>query len=447
LPKPSGERAVFAALIAVLVVLAACTPTERAGVRNGRGAPERPRRGGSVVFGVVGAPATLDPYAPQASDLTYALVRPLYPSLYRFLPDGSTEPYLAEEIVSSGRRAVLTLKPLRWSDGRRVTARDVVLSARRARRPSGFAAFDRVRAVAARRVELIGRVRHVERALATAAFVLPRGAAGKRWGGPLAMRSHRPGLEVVYEANPRWSGARPYLQRVTVRFVQSEAQLLLLLERGQLDAAAPLSATNLAETIPEPIAMRGALGWETVVLDFEGSELARPERAAIAGALDRAAIEGVFVRSAGRLANTTAPGPGSGGAEGPWPGALARRRPPAGTVDLSGPAGDALLELVRRAAYTQLSQRGMDVDAVSVDPTTFYSRWDVGAETDVAIRRRSAAPPWRRVREGVRSLDSFPLLQVKTFVAWRPPVRGLAPNPTVEGPLWNVERWWRAEGA
>jgi hypothetical protein len=427
---------------------AACTSGGKPGTPpgGGDGIPVRPLRGGSATFGVVGAPATLDPYSPQATDLTRTLARPLYPSLYRFRPDGSTEPDLARSLVRVRGRTTVTLRGALWDDGRPITARDVVLSVRRARPPSGFAAFLSARALGPRTVELRGRVRAVERALASAAYVLPRGRAGERAGGPYRVSSHRPGLELVLERNPRWSGASALLGRVTVQFVQSVEQLLLLLEAGKLDAAAPPSTVNLAETVAPPVRVRGALGWESVLLDFGGSSLGRRERAAVAGGLDRAEIEAVFARGDGRRAFTIAPGPGPGGADGPWRGALTRRALPSETVELSAPAGDTLLELLRRAAYTQLSDEGMDVNAVTVDPSTFYASWEVGEDTDVALRRRAGAPPWGRVDEGLSRLDAVPLLQVETFLAWRPELRGLRPNPTIEGPLWNVERWWRSAG-
>ena len=282
-----------------------------------------------------------------------------------------------------------------------------------------------------------------ERALATLAYVLPRGVAGRETGGPYRMRSFTRGLEIVYAAARRRWGPTPYLDRVTVRFVQSQGQLLSLLEAGRIDAAAPLSAVNLADTLNEDVALSGALGWESVVLDFAGSRLTRPERAAIAGALDRREIETVFVRSDGRVADSVEPAPGASGASGPWPAAIGRRRARPGAVELSAPAGDELLELIRRAAFTQISAAGIEVNALTVDSGTFYAGWDVGEDTDVAIRRRAGAPPWDRPRERVRALDLFPLLHVETFVAWRHGLRGLAPNPTVEGPLWNMERWWR----
>jgi peptide/nickel transport system substrate-binding protein len=397
-----------------------------------------------VVFGVVGAPATLDPYSPEACDLTYALIRPLYPSLYSFRPDGSTEPYLARSATRTGRDLVVTMHKARWTNGRSITAHDVVSSARRAGPASGFAAFDRIRVAGRSKVAFRGAVRHPERALANLSFVLPRGRSGEATAGPYRMKSHRRGLEMVYRADPRWWGPRPYLDQVVVRFVQSQGQLLSLLEAGRLDAAAPLSAVNLADTMTNGVALSGALGWERVVLDFAGSRLARTARAAVAAAIDRQEVEEVFVRADGRVADTVAPGPGPEGVKGPWPAALGRRRPPPDAVDVSAPAGDELLELIRRAAFTQISAAGVDVSAFSVDASTFYSSWEVGEDTDVAIRRLAGAPPWGRPVERMRSLRTYPLLHVETFVAWRPGLRGLAPNPTIEGPLWNMQRWWRA---
>jgi Bacterial extracellular solute-binding proteins, family 5 Middle len=398
-----------------------------------------------VVFGVVGAPATLDPYSPAASDLTYALARPLYPSLYSFRPDGSTKPYLARSATQTGNRLVVILRRARWTNGRPVSARDVVSSARRAGPTSGFAAFDLIRAAGRRRVALEGAVRNPERALATLGFVLPRGRSGEATAGPYRMQSYRRGLEIVYRADPRWWGPKPYLDQVSVRFIQSQELLLSLLEDGRLDAAAPLSSVNLADTMTDGIALSGVLGWERVVLDFAGSRLTRPERAAVADALDRKEIEEVFVRSDGRLSDTVAPGPGPEGARGPWPSALGRSRLRPAAVDLSTSTGDELLELIRRAAFTQISAAGVDVDALTVEPATFYGSWDVGEDTDVALRRLAGAPPWRRPAERTRNLTTFPLFHVETFVAWRPRLRGLAPNPTFEGPLWNMQRWWRPQ--
>jgi ABC-type transport system substrate-binding protein len=136
-------RTKVAAVGTCLLLLSGCTDSD-----SGDGPKPRPsstislKAGGKLSFGVLGSPATLDPYSPVASDLTRELVRPLYPSLYRFLPDGSAVPYLARSLEESGSRAIVTLAEASWSNGKRITARDVAASVQRATEPSGFAGLE-----------------------------------------------------------------------------------------------------------------------------------------------------------------------------------------------------------------------------------------------------------------------------------------------------------------
>ena len=414
----------MAALAAAIVgvAAAACTGASDDGpVRRPAATP----RGGEIVFGVVGAPATLDPYSPQASNLTRSLVRPLYPSLFRLHPDGTPRAYLARSLRVAGSRARVVLRPARWSDGEPITAADVVASARRARPPSGFAAFRAVTRDGPRAVVFRGRVRSVRAALASAAFVLPGGVAGRAWGGPYRLRSYRPGFEVVLRRNPRWLGQRAALDRVTVRFVESLRVLLELLARGRIQAAAPPSLVNLSEVMGADVGLEGRLGWEQVLLDFRGSPLDRSERAAVAAGIDVAALEEAFARDAGEAAGAPAPvGPA----------------PPARRVSIGVPAGDELLELMQEAIFRQLASAGVEADLVSVDQTTLYGRWAERSPLDATLKRAIVAP-WVGP-EGTRGMRVYPLLRVASFVATRPGVHGVTPNPTFDGPLWNAEAWW-----
>ena len=422
---------IAAAVASVAAVACTGTPDER---RAGeRPAPER-RRGGRLVFGVVGAPAALDPYSRRASDLTRWLARPLYPSLFRLLPDGTPQPYLARSIeqLPSGSRVVL--RRARWSDGRPITATDVVASARRARPPSGFAAFRDVRRSGPRGVVFEGKVASLRRALASAAFVLPRGKAGGATGGPYELRSYRPGLEVVLQRNRRWTGAGPLLDRVRVRFVESLRLLLELLERRRLEAAAPPSLVNLRDVVGSGVSLEGRLGWETVVVDFRGSPLDQGERAAVADAIDVEELEEAFVRDAGEIVAGRPSSTQLGAAEGLAP------MPPDRRVSIGVPSGDELLELMQEAIFRQLASSGVDADLVAVDQTTLYGRWAQRSPLDATLKR-AVVPPSGGLFGSDRGIGVYPLFRVASFVAARRGVRGLAPNPTLEGPLWNVERW------
>ena len=234
------------------------------------------------------------------------------------------------------------------------------------------------------------------------------------------------------------------LERVTVQFVQGLPQLAGLLRLGRLDAAAPPSTVNLAEVAPDDVEVERRLGWERIWLDFRGSTLTPGERLAVGSRLNRGAIERTFVRGDGRIADTLAPSPGRDGATGPWDGLLSpplSRQP----IQLAAPLGDDLLGLIQRAAYTQLSAAGADVELATIEPEVFYGAWKGPAGTNAELRRSAGGPPFAAPSEAVRRVDAYPLFQVASFTVSRPGVNGVSPNPTYEGPLWNMQRWWVGE--
>jgi ABC-type transport system substrate-binding protein len=397
-----------------------------------------------VVFGVLGEPPTLDPYALGATDLTFALVRPLYPSLFRFDPEGAPVSYLADSIEHTRGRVRVRLADFEWSDGSPITARDVVATVRRARRPSGFAQVRRARAIDPRTVLLKGSVSDWERALATAAFVLPRGRAprpGGRFGGPFVLAGRRAGLQLVYEPNPRWTGTGPYLERVTVQFVSGLGFLIDLLEQGDLDAAAPPSSVNLGHRLSaREIEHSEEFGWESISLDFRSSGLNAGGRRAFISAVDREVMAEGIVRDDGRISDTLHPGPGPSGADGPF------RRPKGRSVEgrsvlLSGPGGDELLALIQRIVQRQLSAAGGAVRLASAEPAAVYGggRGDPGG---IKVLRSAGVPGASDPPSAVRSLEAYPLFHVATVVAYRPGLNGIEVNPSIEGPLWNAEGWW-----
>lgn len=397
-------------------------------------------RGGSVTFGVYGEPATLDPYSPLASDLTFALARPVYRSLYRFTPEGEAVPDLVRSLNVSGELATLRLVRARWSTGRPITARDVAATIRRARPPSGLAAIDSVTRRGPRRLIVGGNIVDWPEALARISFVLPARRTPAAYSGPFRVRSRVPGLQVVLEPNPV-AEVQPYLDRLTVRFTEGLEFLLGLLADGRLDAARLPSTVNLGERLDEAgLQHLSALGWERIYLDLAGAELSRGQTRRLAGAIDRAQIETGFVRSHGRISDTLHPEPGVSGSEGPY-GRLFRGPSDGARIDLqlSAPIGDELLELIQRLLQVQLDAAGLDVELVNVEARRFYGEWAVDGPVAGAIRRAAGAPG-PSGRGGV-DMDALPLFHVDTLVAWTGPLEGIAVNPTFEGPLWNAEVW------
>ena len=140
----------------LVLTLGACTPDPESS--DPPDAVATPPSGGVVDLGVVGEPATLDPYGRDASDLTYALVRPVFPMPFRLLPNGNVEADLAARLDDVPGGARLELRKAKWSNGRPITARDVVASIERATVPSGFADVDSATARSRRVVMLRGDV-------------------------------------------------------------------------------------------------------------------------------------------------------------------------------------------------------------------------------------------------------------------------------------------------
>lgn len=411
-----------------VLTLAAC-PSEPGADPDvdGAGSPSpTPVAGGTVVFGVLGEPESLDPYSPLASDLTYWLGRPVFPSLFRRAPGAAPEPDLAASIEVTGRAAVVELEPRRWSDGSAITAHDVVASIRRAAPPSGFARIDTARALGRRRLRLVAEGINWPSALATRAYVLPSGKpAGLRVsGGPMVVTSHVPGLELVYRPNPEWDGTPVSLDRVRVTSVLSVEMMIALLDRGELDAAAMPSAVNLDERLDEhSLGHAVTRAGEFIVLDLDGAAPSRATRVAIAGSIDPPVLQEGLIRDDGRQIELRIPEPPSRGS--------IRM-----AVQVSAPAGDELLTLMQRVIQRQLREHRIDAELVTIEPQRFYGDWEDTDPTDIALRRRFS--PHGKL---VGAFDEVPLFEVDTFIAHDATILGLVPNPSPDGPLWNVERW------
>lgn len=435
--------------LGLAMVVAGCEPSmpeepDDPVVASPLATPE-PVQGGSAVVGVFGEPATLDPYAPLASDLTYALARPVFRSLYRFDPTGAPVPDLVESLDVSGDLATVTLAEASWSDGSPVTSRDVTATIARARPPSGLAVIDSVRRMGPRRLVLSGSVQDWPQTLARISFVLP--ASGKRlFSGPFVVAGRTAGLQTVFEPNPVVVEP-PYLDRLIVRYTEGSDVLLGLLQRGGLDAAWLPSSVNLTQRLDElGLAHEEALGWERITLDLSGSDLTLRQRRAVAGLLDRHSMGQGFVRDAGRITDTLTPEPGAGGAGGPFESIFRARGKGDGVpVQLSAPSGDELLELLQRLAQVQLDSKGFDVELINVDARRFYGQWALEDPVDAALRRSGGAPGMAGDR-GIRALTELPLFHVETVLAWGPALGGIRVNPTIEGPLAHAHEWYLAEG-
>ncbi len=381
--------------------------------------------GGNITFGVLGEPPTLDPYSDVSSDLTYFLARPVYRSLLRVDPKGTVQGDLVdlEAIEVRGSQATVTIASARWSDGKPVTANDVVRSAARATPPSGFAGL-KAEAVGRDRVRFRGEVSNWAEQLAIGTLVTPRGRPLRSGAGPFVVDRYVPGLEVSYVRNPEWVSDRSRPKRITVKFIASLEIMLQLLEDGRLDAAAVPSAVNIDERLDEyGVTYASVLGREVIGLDFENPS---PNlRSAVLQAIDRDVIEKGLIRDEGNLVNFTRRINEIGVA-------------PGTEIQLGTAAGDELLVMIQKILQRQL-EGDVQSELVTIDPATFYGPWKSSSPLDVALRRETVPgfnePPLPRGRR------QFSMFWVESFLAWNEGVVGLQPNGGLDGPLWNAEVW------
>lgn len=317
----------------------------------------------------------------------------------------------------------VVLRRARWSDGRRITAADVVRSVRRARYPSGFAGLKAV-ATGARTVRLSGDVSGDWAVrLADATFVMPKRADLSVGSGPFVVSERTPGLELVLEPNP-YAEEEPLLDRIRVRFISSLEIMVALLEEGKLDAAAPPSAMNLDERLGEAgLSHSETLGRETITLDM-GPTADEELRASIAGSVDRPLIAEGLIRDQGTALDFDLPRPTSGnGVE----------------IQLGTASGDELLQLMQRVLQKNLLRSEIRSELVQVDPATFYGPWKTGGPLDVALRREVV--PRSRSLTPEDGFSWVPLMSVESFVAWSEGPVGLVAHGGLDGPLWNAHEW------
>lgn len=406
----------FARLLVFLFILASCTPDEPA-MPGRAGSPSgSPGSSGRIVFGVLGEPSTLDPHSSQASDLTFGLLRPVYPSLFRLLPDGTVESELATAIEGGEGRSRITLRPASWSDGTPITPADVVASWRRARPDTGLGRVGRMW-VSAGAVRATGDPKELAELLTDRSPILPD---GKRlpgiYGGPFVLAGRTPGLELVFERNPAWWGEPAATDRVIVRHIDSVEIMLALLQDRRLDAAAIPSSVNLSERLDElEIRHSSRSGFEWV--GFAGGR-SPVSAGTLVRSLDLEAIAEGLIRDDGRSATPR-------GVEGS--GAL--------PDSVAVPTGDELLALIARAIQIQGSNDGWHMDQLDVDVATLYGPWQTSPVASVHLTRQLGHPS--------RAGSGVVLFEVPTYVAWVGGVRGLEPNGSSEGPLWNMQGWRR----
>ena len=248
--------------------------------------PGGPQAARTVAFAVSSDPATLDPLFAHADAgaVEQQLAHLVFEPFFDLDAAGKPVPELLERIpspanggVSADGRTILyhLRRGVVWSDGKPVTAADVLFTLRAILDPAnpvasreGYDLIDDARALSPHTVRLHLRrpwapavatffaygtapqyvlPEHVlagQRPLATAAFA----AAPTVGDGPFSFVSWKRGDRLEYRANPRYWRGKPRVDALSVRIVPDPGTNLTLLQAGDLDfnLLAPAQAAALA---------------------------------------------------------------------------------------------------------------------------------------------------------------------------------------------------------
>jgi peptide/nickel transport system substrate-binding protein len=388
-------RKLMTLALAAAVLAAACTGYHPAPTA---------RRGGELVVALGQDAQSLNPLV--AGDVwSVRAYTPLFPQLYEAGADLTVRPSLAAalpRISGDGLTWTVALRTARWSDGRPITADDVVYTVQSETDPSldTRAVFDWSPLKSVERVDDSTVRFHLSRAdsaflgdrllapivpkhalqgvalasMSTAIFSTQPSIAG----GPFRLRLRNPGISLGMSSNGHYFGPKPYLDTLTMLVLSDQTQLETEIAQGNVGWAPDIPASVAAQ-------LRGVTGvtvrsfpqlgrYSLVFNTRAGRPFAKLDaRTGVAAALDRAKIaaaaSGVPVSSGINSAS--------------WAYA-ATSATPAGGASLAGgelliPQGDA----ARAAAAAEVA-RETKLNVKAVPPADFQSRLRSG-DFDAAL--------------------------------------------------------------
>ncbi len=243
---------------ATVLAFGLCLLSLGAGCRDGVG-----RDGRSLTLAVRADVTGIFPNPPLANEAySIHINRAIFEGLVAFDRRLALTPALAEYWENPDETTTLFVlrQGLRFSDGRPLTARDVVASllAPRTRRwinRDYLQAIESARALDARRLEIKTRTPyHILPFKLPFGFVLPADLIAQDsvppvGTGPYRLRYWTPGREVHLERNPFYRGSPPYFARVRLLVEPSARARINMVQRGEA-----LLADSLAPEDAEPLA-------------------------------------------------------------------------------------------------------------------------------------------------------------------------------------------------
>lgn len=264
------RKCLYASAAVAIAVLAAGCGSGSGKSESGKKETGSSRRYAELRWGMLVFPGAIDftrspTTAVQVESLTVN-------SLMEIGPRGQVEPGLAKSVEQPNPTTyIYHLKAVKFSDGRPLTAADVVFSllrnihsneawdkaywedvasiaeqnsstvAIKLKRPS--AVFERIVAFSSQVIEKAAATQVSEKELGTPGHLL----VGT---GPWMIDSYRPEVSVRLSPNPYWMGAPRAAQKITVDLFKSEASIALALRSGAIDGTFDYQEPKLFESIP-----------------------------------------------------------------------------------------------------------------------------------------------------------------------------------------------------
>jgi len=301
-----------------------------AGVLGGTTAASPGATGGTVVFGAEQEPPCLNGILAGCNNTwTNYTAGMAFPGLYKILPNGDLTPDLLDGEAKFTKKPFTVTYKLKknanWSDGKPVTAQDVIFTLQTIVNPknevasrSGYEDVSRAKAIDSKTLKLTFRKPYAAwKFLFYGAFgVLPKHAlqgkdfnevwntdnnnqtTGKPIGsGPFIMESYTKGQSLTMVRNPTYYGKQPKIGKIVFRFITNTDSEIQAIKGGEVDVIYPQPALQLGDLRRQSgLKVLSSAGATYEHIDFnagkKGFPLARAPwfRQAFAYSIDRTAL-------------------------------------------------------------------------------------------------------------------------------------------------------------
>ncbi len=235
-----------------------------------------PAYGGSYSEGMVGYPRFLNPIYSSTSDVDRDMTTLLFSGLLSYDFTRGFIPNLMEDITEDGGVFKIRLKDnLKWSDGEKITARDVIFTVKAIQDPEYRSPLRpdwigvKIKEISELEVEFqleqpsmafINKLSlklipsHIWEEIPPQNFPLSRYNLDPVGSGPYRVKEtveDRSGniTSFILERNPYYHGKKPYIEEIKLDFFENEKELMIAAKRGDIDGFSAITPKDYREVI------------------------------------------------------------------------------------------------------------------------------------------------------------------------------------------------------